>query len=141
MPSLTFPDVNVWLAVTVYDHAHHMRARDWWRGDHSDALAFVRITQMGLLRLLTTSAVMDGKPLTMAEAWSAYDALFGDDRVAFFQEPANVESCYRSMTCGSVSSPKVWADAWLMAIAEMAQGTIVTFDQAVAKRFPRSLLL
>lgn len=141
MTPLTFPDINVWLAVTVADHGHHARARDWWNQDQSASLAFVRITQLGLLRLLTTASVMDGKPLTMDQAWSAYDALFQDDRVAFFPEPAELESHYRLFARGTLSSPKLLADAWLMAYAEATGGALTTFDKALAVRYPRTTLL
>jgi hypothetical protein len=33
-----------------------------------------------------------------------------------------------------------WADAWLLAFAQAAQGTLVTFDRALAARGARCLL-
>jgi len=36
---------------------------------------------------MTTAAAMDGKPLTVAEAWQVHDWLFEDDRVVFLLEP------------------------------------------------------
>ena len=68
MTSLTFPDINVWLALVTSEHAHHASATQWWEQE-TGRIGFSRLTQMGLLRLMTTAAAMDGKPLTMAEAW------------------------------------------------------------------------
>jgi hypothetical protein len=34
---------------------------------------FCRFTQLGLPRLVTTAAAMDGKPLTLDQAWVVYD--------------------------------------------------------------------
>lgn len=77
---------------------------------------------------------MDGKPLTMTEAWRAYDWFFRDDKVMFFPEPLEVEAKFRHATSHKTVSPKVWADAWLLAVAEAAGGVLVTFDRALASR-------
>ena len=90
--SLSFPDVNVWLALLLADHVHRDTAKDWWNSNNFELIGFTRITQIGVLRLLTTAAVMNGKPLTAASAWAAYDRLFADNRVAFIGEPHNAES-------------------------------------------------
>ena len=97
-------------------------------------MAFTRVTQISVLRLLTTHAAMDGKPITMGEAWRAYDRLFEDDRVVFVPEPAGMETRFRRHTSAQAASPKLWADAWLLAFAEAAEGTLVTFDRALAAR-------
>ena len=141
MTSLSIPDINVWLAILLADHAHRAEARAWWEADPSDTLALTRITQLGILRLLTTSAAMNGQPLTMIEAWAAYDRLFEDDRVAYLDEPASFERSFRKKSVEQFASPKLWADAYLAAFAEETQASIVTFDHALAVRFPRSIHL
>jgi predicted nucleic acid-binding protein len=65
------PDVNVRLALLTVDHVHHTAAKRWWEQDTSRVIVFCRLTQMGVLRLLTTSAVMNGKPLSMNGDWKA----------------------------------------------------------------------
>ena len=141
MTSLTFPDINVWLAILLADHVHRESAKKWWEQDRSDTLAFIRFTQIGVLRLLTTAAAMNNQPLSMSEAWAAYDQLFNDDRVAFVEEPRGLETHFREHTRDGRSSPKLWADAWLLAYAEESSGVIVTFDQALARRRLNSVLL
>lgn len=141
MTSLTFPDLNVWLALVYENHAHRAEARRWWEADRSDTLGFTLVTQLGLLRLLTTAAVMCQRPLTMSEAWMAYDRLFQDYRVAFLEGPPGLETAFRRQTTVARVAPKLWADAWLLAFAELCQGTVVTFDRALAERAHRSLLL
>jgi len=141
MISLSIPDINVWLAILLADHVHRDSAREWWEQDSSDVLAFVRLTQMGLLRLLTTAAAMNNQPLSMSEAWGAYDRLFHDDRVAFLDEPRGLELHFRRHTEGARPSPKLWADAWLLAFAELSGGVMVTFDRALAQRRPNSIHL
>jgi len=76
MTSLIFPDINVWLAILLADHVHRDVTRAWCDVDKSDVIAFVRFTQLGVLRVLTTAAAMNTGPLTMPRAWAAYDHLF-----------------------------------------------------------------
>jgi hypothetical protein len=62
MNSLSFPDIHVWLAVAAPEHVHAPMARRWWEQE-TGIIAFSRLTQLGFLRLMTTAAAMDGKPL------------------------------------------------------------------------------
>jgi toxin-antitoxin system PIN domain toxin len=139
MSSFSFPDMNVWLALATVEHVHSALAKNWWESEDG-AIAFCRLTQLGFLRLMTTAAAMDGKPLTIAEAWRVYDRLYDDDRVTFVAEPAEVEKRFREKAVGRAASPKVWADAWLLATAQDAGGVLVTFDKALAGRGARCLL-
>jgi len=104
-------------------------------------IAFVRFTQLGVLRLLTTAAAMNGRPLSMSEAWAAYDCLFADERVAFMGEPSGLEQIFRQVSQANQASPKLWADALLLGFAHQSGAEIVTFDQALASRYPKSILL
>ncbi len=131
--------MNVWLALATSEHVHAAQARRWWE-EESGAIAFSRLTQLGFLRLMTTAAVMDGKPLSMAEAWRVYDRFYDDDRVIFLSEPPEVEKRFREKAAGRSVSPKVWADAWLLAFAQAAEGVLVTFDKALGGRGARCLL-
>ena len=84
---------------------------------------------------------MNGKPLTMPEAWAAYDRLFDDDRVTFFNEPSGIDEAFRKYARKNHASPKLWADAWLLAFTECAGGEVITFDQALAARASHTILL
>lgn len=103
-------------------------------------IAFSRLTQLGLLRLMTTAAAMDGKPLTITEAWRVYDRFYEDDRVVFAAEPPEIERRFRERAAGKVASPKLWADAWLLSFAQSSDGMLVTFDKALGLRGARCLL-
>ena len=137
--SLNFPDINVWLALASPEHVHHTTARRWWQQE-AGSIAFSRVTQMGFLRLMTTAAAMDDKPLTMTHAWRVHDRLFEDDRVCFVAEPPDIEGAFREYSSGRAASPKRWADAWLLAFARVAGGALVTFDRALAARGAHCLL-
>lgn len=125
--------MNVWLALLFEHHLHRSLARAWWTSAEGQ-IALTRFPQISLLRLLTTSSAMDGKPLDMPRAWRVYDRLFEDDRVVFLPEPAGVESRFRQSSSVPLAAPKIWADAWLLAVAREAGGTLVTFDEALATR-------
>ena len=139
MSSLSFPDLNVWLALAATEHVHHALAVTWWNKQEGP-IAFCRFSQMGFLRLVTTAAAMDNRPLTMAQAWRVYDRFFDDDRVVFVAEPSQVEAIFRKKATGRMVSPKIWAEAWLLATAEAASGKLVTLDRALSERGAISLL-
>jgi toxin-antitoxin system PIN domain toxin len=139
MISLSFPDVNVLLALAAHEHVHSTIARRWWNS-HEGGIAFCRISQLGLLRLLTTAAVMGNKPLSLDRSWRIYDGLLADDRVVFVYERPEIDAVFRARAAGHTASPKIWADAWMLSIAEAAGGVLVTFDKALATRGAHCLL-
>jgi predicted nucleic acid-binding protein len=75
-----------------------------------------------------------------AGAWRVYDRFYDDDRVAFLVETSDIEKKFRDRATGRASSPKVWADAWMLAHASAAGGVLVTFDKALATRGAHCLL-
>lgn len=139
MASLSFPDVNVWLALAAPEHVHNAIAKRWWEQE-AGSIAFSRLTQLGFLRLITTAAAMDGKPLSIAEAWRVYDRFYEDDRVIFVAEPPEIDRMFREKAVGRIASPKLWAGAWLLAVADAAEGLLVTFDNALGSRGAHCLL-
>jgi toxin-antitoxin system PIN domain toxin len=131
--------MNVWLALATPEHVHAAIAKRWWEQENG-TIAFCRLTQLGFLRLMTTAAAMDGRPLTIAEAWRVYDRFYDDDRVTLISEPPEVEERFREKAVGRTVSPKVWADSWLLAFAQAAEGLLVTFDKALGARGALCLL-
>ena len=129
----------MWLALAAPEHTHAATARNWWNKEDG-RIAFSRFTQLGFLRLMTTAAAMDGKPLSVAEAWRIHDRFYSDDRIAFVAEPPEVEAHFRKYASARTVSPKIWSDAWLLAVAEAAEGTVVTFDRALGARGALCLL-
>ncbi len=138
--SSCLPDVNVWFALAVKEHSHHIPAVNWWE-EWAEAVVFCRFTQMGLLRLLTSSTMMLGRPLNMDSAWSTYDAITSDTRVSFEREPDSLDPAFRRLSASRMVSPKLWMDFYLQAFAETSASTLVTFDRALASRCPAARLL
>ena len=129
MTKRSFPDVNVWFALAVADHPHHPPALHWWN-EESSLAGFSRLTQLGLLRLLTTAAAMGGQPLTNEEAWHVYDEFLSDSRVLVFPELPALEDLFRSYSNLRQASPKLCVDAYLAAHAAANGAILISFDQA-----------
>jgi toxin-antitoxin system PIN domain toxin len=141
--SFLFPDINVWIALTIERHVHHIRATRWFESIGGlGRLFFCRFTQLGLLRLLTLEAVMgQNEVMAQAEAWKTYDRWLQDERIGFLDEPAEIEPPFRALTQSGQAAPKDWADSYLAAFAMAAQLTLVTFDRGIATKVTQSVLL
>ena len=63
---------------------------------------------------------------SMAEAWNLWDRVWADDRVIFLPEPEEIEREFRARSRLSSRSPKVWADAYLLAFASVAGLKLIT---------------
>lgn len=138
-----FPDINVWVALTYDRHVHHVTARQWFAGLAPTArLFFCRLTQLGLLRLLSAPAVMGpDQTKSQQEAWKAYDSWLKDERVEFLDEPGGLDVQFRALTRSPRASPKDWADSYLVAFAQTARLTVVTFDRAFQNKAKDLVLL
>jgi uncharacterized protein len=141
--SFLFPDINVWVALTYDRHIHHVTARRWFEEQAPTALLFFcRLTQLGLLRLLSAATVMGpDQAMSQPGAWKAYDIWLQDERIAFLDEPAALETQFRVLTRSSNPSPKDWADSYLSAFADAAGLRLVTFDQALKQKASNVILL
>ena len=77
----------------------------------------------------------------MSEAWSVWDRVWADTRIAFLPEPDELEKEFRTRSRLSSHSPKVWADAYLLAFASVAGLKFVTFDRALREQGANLLVL
>jgi uncharacterized protein len=138
-----FPDLNVWLALSYERHVHHSVARKWFLELPANArMCFCRFTQIGLLRLLTTDAVMGGdEVLNQSEAWHVYDRWLEDERILFVAEPSTIEPSFRALSQQKRPAPKDWADSYVAAFAGVAGLRLVTFDQGLRLKSKGSFLL
>ena len=132
--TLFFPDLNVWLALSVGSHAHSADAWKWMKSLPADTrLVFSRFTQIGLLRLLTNTSVMGEQTLILHKAWGVYDRWLLDPRVQFYPEPRNVDDAFRRVTepFATRQASKSVGDCWLLAYAKDLHATLVTFDRSL----------
>lgn len=127
-------DTNVWLALALSGHVHHEASRAWLDSiDEPDVIHFCRATQQSFLRLLTNRVVLGAygrPPLTNDEAWSAYEAFLGDDRIVLTEgEPEGLQAQWKIFSLRAAAAPKVWMDAYLAAFAVIGGFELVTTDR------------
>ena len=133
--TLFFPDLNVWLALSDRAHVHGAEAWVWLNLVSREAqLIFSRYTHIGLLRLLTSQAVLGPETQTLERAWRIYAGWLNDPRVEFYPEPHGLDAAFREATApfGSQPASKWVGDCYLLAFAKESRSTLVTFDRALA---------
>lgn len=120
-------------------HVHAETAKSWFEQAAEEQFFFCRLTQLTVLRLLTTDKIMGKDAKTMSQAWNLWDQVWADSRMEFLPEPDTLEKEFRSRSRLPSRSPKVWADAYLLAFASVAG--LVTFDRALKSRGADVLVL
>ena len=135
-------DVNVWIALATERHEYHASARQWFSSLEDEGVAFCRITQMGLLRLLTNQTVMANEVLDPRRAWDSYKSLRRDWRVTFAQEPDGMEEAWIDLMRKPHAGAS-WTDAYLAALALGHAYTLVSFDRGFERwrQLPFQLLV
>ena len=128
-------DVGVWLAAVWGRHIHNPVATDWF-GTEADGIAFCRVTQMGLLRLLSNPAIMGEDAIERSQAWRTYDQLWADERVLWADEPAELDAVWRAISARDDKSHKLWTDDYMAAFAQASDATLITLDRKVLVRYP-----
>jgi len=116
-----FPDLNVWLALSVAEHVHSAVAWEWLNQLPLESrLGFGRYTQIGLLRLLSNQAVVGKEALTLRRAWSVHDRWMEDPRVEFYPEPRDLDAAFRESTSpfADKAASKWLGDCYLLAYAK-----------------------
>jgi toxin-antitoxin system PIN domain toxin len=141
MNTSNFPDVNVRIALMWRTHVHSEKARIWFEEVVEQRIYFCRVTQISVLRILTTERALGQDAQTMAGAWKLWDRMTADDRIAYLPEPEGLEGAFRATSAMASPSPKVWADAYLLGFATAAGLKVVTFDRALRGRGPNVLIL
>lgn len=133
-------DSNVFLAIAVEQHAHHIVASRWFAAlAEEDTALFCRATRISFLRLLMEKITPDYRPLSNREAWSALVQLMDDDATGFAAEPEDLDPVWRQLAQRESPSPKVWMDAYLAAFAITGSLRLVTLDKDFRNHVPSGL--
>jgi toxin-antitoxin system PIN domain toxin len=128
-------DVGVWLAATWGRHVHHQTAAHWF-DRQTDSLLICRVTQTGLLRLLSNPAVMGIDVASRSAAWRIVDKLGEDERILWADEPAELDAVFRAFSARDDNSHKLWTDDYLAAFAQTSGANLATLDRKLAARYP-----
>lgn len=130
---ISLPDVNVLFALMTARHQHQPAALGWMSQREPDSVAICRVTQMGLLRLLTNPKALPEGAFTMIRAWQLINEAFSDRRIFFAPEPPRVEVIWESLSTIHGVGPSAWTDAYLAAFAQGHGYEMVTFDRGFRK--------
>jgi uncharacterized protein len=140
--SSVFPDVNVWIALTLKAHQHHTVAWNWYRTlAPNQALVFCRFTQLGFFRLITNEAVAKHETVTQKGAWAAYDSWLENGGAMYMPEPLGLDIEFRGLSDQLIVATKAWTDSYLAAFARAGSLNLVTFDKALSKKSSQPVLL
>ena len=128
-------DVNVWLAAVWSRHVHHRIAKRFVDAQDEE-LAFCRVTEMALLRLVSNASVTGTDVRTRRQAWDLVLALQADPRVRFLPEPRGLAALWMTLSKRDDKSHLLWTDDYLAAFAQAADLELVTLDRRLHARYP-----
>jgi uncharacterized protein len=129
-------DVNLLLALVIDKHTHHAAAVGWLQGKAAGEARICRLTQIGLLRLLNSPAVMQDDVLDTVGSWEVWYRLLGHASFHFVStEPTGLDTVFARFTGSQRFTPYLWTDAYLAAYACATRLTLVTLDRG-CERFP-----
>jgi len=128
-------DVGVWLAAVWGRHVHYPVASVWVNGQ-ADHLVFCRVTQMGLLRLVSNPAIMGGDAVDRSQAWRLFDQLWSDERILWAEEPDGLDAVWRAISARDDKSHELWTDDYLAAFAQASDLALATLDRKLPGRYP-----
>lgn len=132
------PDINVWLALAVQEHPHHLQAQRYWAslpppGRAQSVLGpdlwFCRVTMLGLVRLLCQPKAVGPGALELRAAWQLYAQYRALPRIGLLKEPSGCDDSLRTLVDTLQLPPRLWADAYLAALASASGLRLVTFDR------------
>jgi toxin-antitoxin system PIN domain toxin len=123
-------DANVLFPLLVQGHVAHEVAQAWWDAQPDGTVGTCLLTRLAVLRLVTNRVAMNGAPITPREALKAWRQLADDPRSVHIEtEPAAHETRFASLVSGRESTPNLWTDAWLAALALALDYELTTFDR------------
>ena len=122
-------DVNVWVALASRRHKHNKPAAAWMQSVGDNNVAFCRITELGLLRLLTNAHVMGSDVFDVLGAWGLYDTIRADPPVVFLSERAEFDNRWSLARSQIAGGSNAVTDSYLAVFAKHVDATVVTFDR------------
>jgi len=134
------PDVNVWLALAVQEHPHHMLARSYWESVVAQPAQmpgprvwFCRTTMLGLVRLLCQPKAVGPGALELAAAWALYQSYRAMPQIGLLADPIACDTRIAALLTSTQPPARLWTDTYLAALAQASGLRLVTFDRDFAR--------
>lgn len=123
-------DVTVLLALSDPKHKAHQKVSDWFDGlPEGSCLVVCRAAQMGLIRLITSDGAMQGRALTMRQAWAFYGAFIQSANMRFAYEPEGLQTHWLAFCLQFEKATKRVTDAYLAGYAVAAGCSFASLDK------------
>ena len=121
-------DINVLLALFDTDHVDHARTRQWLEAEIHHGWASCAITQNGFLRVLSQPRYPS--PVPVAQAARRLARATREEHHAFWScDISLLES--EHIDTSRIHGPRQVTDAYLLALAVVHKGRLVTYDRAI----------
>ena len=130
-------DVNVLLALVWPHYQGHESAHTWFVKSGCHGWATNPLTQLGMVRLLTNPAVMQGA-VSAGAALEALADLTRHEGHEFWPLDREIAACLRPVS-STLRGHRQWTDAMLLWHAKERGGVLVSFDSCLRSMAGRDL--
>lgn len=135
-------DVNILVAYSSVNHLHHARARQHVQEAVPGSLLVCDVVRLGFVRQLSRTQVMEEGRLEPLQALRFARALLASAPFRFVSSvPDGMEDLWENALQGLPKSAVADTDLYLLAFAQALGVPFVTFDEALARRFPDADIL
>jgi toxin-antitoxin system PIN domain toxin len=123
-------DVNVLVALAWPSHIHHGKAHEWFSQNASEGWATCPITQSGFVRVSSNPAIID-EAVSPAEAISLLEKMTSHENHIFWADSIELVRS-EDIPIMMLAGHRQVTDAYLLGLAAVNNGRLVTLDRGVA---------
>jgi hypothetical protein len=128
-------DVNVLVALFDPDHIHHELAHDWFAGSRGDGWATCPVTENGFLRVLANPGYR-GVLTRPSELLARLRRFCSSGHHAFWPDHVSLRDP-EIFDPSFIAGPRQITDIYLLGLAKVKGGRLVTFDGGIPLRAVR----
>jgi toxin-antitoxin system PIN domain toxin len=131
--AVTLLDVNVLIALIWPEHQFHQEALSWFDRNARHGWATCPITQMGFVRILSSSPIINAP--TVTEALRLLEPNLEHPTHEFWQDEIGLSSAI-NLTGAILQGHRQITDTYLLGLAMHRKGKLATFDHSIAALLP-----
>jgi len=131
--AVTLLDVNVLIALIWPEHQFHRQAFSWFDRNARHGWATCPITQMGFVRMLSSSPIREAP--TVSEALKLLELNLEHPDHEFWADEIGILPAI-NLTGAILQGHRQITDAYLLGLAVRHKGKLATFDRSIATLLP-----
>jgi uncharacterized protein len=131
---VTLLDVNVLIALIWPEHQFHQLASSWFDRNARHGWATCPITQMGFVRVLSTSPIPNAP--TVSEASGLLEPNLDHPNHEFWPDEIGILPAI-NLTGANLQGHRQITDVYLLGLAIYRGGKLATFDRSIAALLPK----